>query len=197
MSYAEVERHIPSRNLLFDKVPVYHKAKFWLGHKEVHCLQSDEYDVLHAHPSAKDADNNIIPGRFDTAMINTGDGEYVGIKGYQIGQVKVIFSLPKDIQLFAPNVYVPPYLAYVEWFTAFDSNADHDHHLYDVERAVDDNNNPYASVIPLDNISHSIHLFPEFDFPVSRDWSSETVLNDGNRFYVNSFANRHAFHTIL
>ena len=99
--------------------------------------------------------------------------------------------------VFAQGNQPPKYLAYVEWFTAFESDAEDDHLLYDVERAIDDNNQPYASVIPLDNISHSIHLFPEFDFPVSLDWSSETVLNDCNRFYVNSFANRHAFHTIL
>ena len=197
MSHAAVERHIPSRNLSFNKVPVYHKAKFWVGHKEAHHLQSDEYDVLHDYPATKDAEKKEIPGRFDTAMINTGDGDYIGVKGYQIAQVNVIFSLPTNVGLFAPDVYVPPYLAYVEWFTAFESDAEDDHLLYDVERAVDDNNQPYASVIPLDNISRSIHLFPQFNFPVSRDWTSETVLNDCDRFYVNSFTDRHTFHTVL
>ena len=130
-------------------------------------------------------------------MINIDNGQYIGVKGYQVAQVKVIFSLPKNVTLFSATTYVPSYLAYVEWFTPFESNTDSSHHLYDIERAIDDNGNPCASVISLNNISRSIHLFPHFDFPVSRDWTSETVLDDCSRFYVNSYTDRHTFHTIL
>ena len=197
MSYAEVERYVPSRTLLFNKVPVYHKAKFWLGHKETFRLQSDEYDVLHVHPPHKGTDKTIIPGRFDTALVNMGYGEHIGVDGYRVAQVKVIFSLPKNTGLFAPTTHIPQYLAYVEWFSSFRSNTDTSHLLYEIERAYNNQGNPIASIIPLQNISRSIHLFPHFDFPVSRKWASETVLNDSERFYVNNFTDRHSFHTIL
>ena len=114
-------------------------------------------------------------------------------------QVKVIFcTSPKLQEMFHSANRIPPsYLAYVEWFTPFESNTTTSHLLYDIERAMDDAGKPIASIIPLDNISRSIHLFPHFDFPVSRDWASETVLDNCNEFYVNSFTDRQSFHTIL
>ena len=196
MSYAEVQKYALSRNLGFDKVPVYHKAKFWLGHKEAYRIQSDEYDVVHVQPSVLNKENIVIPGRFDTVMVNMGLGQYIGVNGHQVAQVKVIFSL-KNSKIFAPSTYVPQYLAYAEWFTPFESNTNTSHLLYDIERAMDDAGKPIASIIPLDNISRSIHLFPHFDFPVSRNWASETVLDNCNEFYVNSFTDRQSFHTIL
>lgn len=76
-----VERHAAEFPLPFQKLPVYHKAKFWLGDAEHHRLSSDEYDVIHAHPPHVSKRNLQIAGRFDTALVNGGTGKYISLEG--------------------------------------------------------------------------------------------------------------------
>jgi hypothetical protein len=68
--------HMPMRTL-----PVYHKAKFWLGDLTQHRMMSDETDVVHAVPARVNKYNNPIPARFDTVLVNNGQGEYLGVDG--------------------------------------------------------------------------------------------------------------------
>ena len=111
--------------------------------------------------------------------------------------VKVIFALTKSTvqRTFAPNVRIPKYLAYVEWYSSFKELPEDDHLLYEIHKVVH-NNNPVASIIPLYNIVRSVHLFPKFSNS-SDTWCSTNVLDECDTFYVNSFSDRHAFHTIV
>jgi hypothetical protein len=112
--------------------------------------------------------------------------------------VKVIFSLPPEVvtRLFGPNESIPPYLAYVEWFTPFENHPRPNHMLYCVKRMLH-NNQRVASIISLDTIQRSIHLIPAFGSVSSREWSSSNVLDECTVFFVNAFTDRHSYHTII
>ncbi|KAJ3523372.1 hypothetical protein NM688_g8742 [Phlebia brevispora] len=88
--------------ILFQKVPVYHKAR-----------------PARYSPCG----NETAPGRFDTALINNGTGRAVGVQGYRVGRVRVVFSIPQRelTLLFTADemAAVPEHLAYIEWFTPF------------------------------------------------------------------------------
>lgn len=198
-TYIQVEAEIAGITLPFTAVAVYHKARFWLGSKEVHRLQSDEHDVVHVSPArTDDEDREIAPARFDTVLVSDGQSGYIGVQGYRVAQVKVIFSLSKASlsASFPPTIQVPKYLAYVEWFTDFPKAPEPDHLLYRVRKSFYQGKR-VASVIPLANISRSVHLFPCFEPLVSRDLESSTVLEEHKAFFVNSFSDRSAFHTIV
>ncbi|KAG1894947.1 uncharacterized protein F5891DRAFT_960765 [Suillus fuscotomentosus] len=109
--------------------------------------------------------------------------------GFSVGQVRVIFSLPpKSLQLlFPPTVNIPPHLAYIEWFTPFPPALDRNNGLYKLSRLV------VASIVPVGDIVRSIHLIPKFGDSALREWTSETVLEDCNTFWVNSYIDRHTF----
>ena len=197
-TYQQIKNMVPYFSLHFDRVPVYHKARFWLGHKEQHKLQSDEYNVVHARAAFTAAKDKEVPCRFDTVLVNGGLGSYIGVKEHRIAQVKVIFSLTKSIvrNTFATGTAIPKYLAYVEWFSAFQESPNDDHLLYEIHKVTFEDK-PVASIIPLYNIVRSVHLFPKFPSPLPEEWSSSSVLDDCDTFYVNSFSDRHAFHTIV
>jgi hypothetical protein len=64
--------HIP-----FSGVPVYHKIKF---RKSNELEESEIVDIVHVRPEQKDARGRIIPGRFDTVLVNSG-GPNKGLYG--------------------------------------------------------------------------------------------------------------------
>lgn len=78
---AEVDYFAAIQPLQFNKVPVYHKAKFWESDFPLYRHASDEYDIVHVRPARRDGREHEIPGRFDTALINDGTGGAVGIRG--------------------------------------------------------------------------------------------------------------------
>lgn len=65
----------------FGAVAVYHKAKIWDEDFPRYRHASDDYDVIVSTPSRRDKHGTIIPGRFDTALVNEGFGRSIGIEG--------------------------------------------------------------------------------------------------------------------
>lgn len=114
---------------------------------------------------------------------------------YWVAQVKTIFTLPQRIvNMCAPNL--PQYLAYAEWFTDFADSPRPNHDLYIVKHALI-NGHRRASVISLDHIHRSIHLFSKFGSHAPREWTHDNVLGLCDTFYVNSLSDRHIYHTII
>lgn len=60
---------------------VYHKVKLWLGSKSHHRLTANKFDTVHVQPTRRNKYNKVVPGRFDTVLVNTGEGQYTGLKG--------------------------------------------------------------------------------------------------------------------
>jgi hypothetical protein len=216
LSWAQVEARSINKPLFFNRLAVYHRMKLWLGDKDHHRLMADETDVIHARPARKDKYSNIVPGRFDIALIDDGHGNYTSVQGtilylgvqscnskhapgYRLGQVRLIFSFSPKISkgAFAENNQPPKYLAYVEWFKPFERAPRPHHLLYRVKRSLDEHGRRLSSIIPLDSIRRSIHLIPHFGSQAPAAWTSDNVLDLCETFYVNSFSDRHSYHTIV
>ncbi|KZV76152.1 hypothetical protein PENSPDRAFT_598761 [Peniophora sp. CONT] len=116
---------------------------------------------------------------------------HVGIAGYRVGQVRVIFSLQEELAQIRPSTACR-HLAYIELFTRFRSCPEDDCDLYKVQRSMTDLQRT-AIVVPLDRIFRSCHLVPEFGKQVDRRWKSETVLEQCDTFYLNSFIDDHMY----
>lgn len=108
--------------------------------------------------------------------------------GVRIAQVRVVFQIPKrKIDEVAPSLECSPYLAYVEWFSPLPAAPDPKHKMFKVTRSMQ-NGRRSASVIRVDSILGSVHLFPRFGVTPPQEWNTFTVLEQCNSFYVNPFA---------
>lgn len=103
-----------------------------------------------------------------------------------MGQIRVVFSLPED-EAEAPSER----LAYVEWFSKFNS-PENNHGMHKLKRSADDGAR-VASVIPISSIRRSVHLFPRFGQVVPEDWTSDNVLENCSTFYLNPFTDRNMY----
>ncbi|KII92122.1 hypothetical protein PLICRDRAFT_103181 [Plicaturopsis crispa FD-325 SS-3] len=198
---AQIEAAARNTCLPFQKVAVYHKVKFWnqdaLGHEGT--TFSDTLDTIHVRPMRQNARGKLVPGRFDTALVNDGTGGRTGVKGYRVMQVRAVFSLSKaalDRMFPDPSEPRPPkHLAYVEWFTPFSVNPEPHYGMYKVKRVVRDGQR-IASIIPVSRIRRSVHLFPKWGPVAPREWKSSSVLDDAPAFLVNCWLDRHSYITL-
>ena len=117
-SKAQIERAASSIHIPFRKLSVFHCIKY------VSCDQyglekgENVVDSIHAQPARLDKYGKVIPGRFDTGLVNYKDGGMTGVKGHCVGRVRCVFVLPPDTltHWFSRLGCVPPkYLTYVEW----------------------------------------------------------------------------------
>jgi hypothetical protein len=81
LTKAQVELQASYITMPMQTLPVYHKAKFWLGDSTQHRMMSNETDVIHAVAARVNKHKNTIPARFDTVLVNYGPGEYLGVDG--------------------------------------------------------------------------------------------------------------------
>ena len=192
LTKAQIKRAALNVHIPFRKLSVFHRVKY------VSCdpynLEKEEnvVDSIHAQPARSDKYGNVIPGRFDTGLVNYKDGGMTGVKGHCVGRVRCVFILPSDAltRWFSHTGHVPPkYLAYVEWFTPFPTYPDQNHRLYKISK-LQVHGEQQVSIIPVQLIRQSVHLFPKFG-PVARDdWKSMNVLDLCNTFFTNPFSDR-------
>jgi hypothetical protein len=81
------------------------------------------------------------------------------------------------------------HLAYVEWFSNIPASPDPNHLMYKVSRLLR-NGRRHASIIPVDTILGSVHLFPQCQRATPPEWNSFTVLEHCQTFYLNPFSNQ-------
>ena len=193
----------------FQALPIYHKLKF-LGQSDGNSII---VDAIHAQPKRQNkCRNRVIPGRFDTGMVNIGGGGKVGVtgnvannvdqqrlnlhQGYRVVQVRVIFRLPNTaMHLFLAHRKPPRHLAYVEWFSPFPAAPEPGYLMYKVTRTIRDGQR-IASILPVQSFRRSVHLFPKCGPSIPQDWTSSTVLDESPGFLVSPFSDRNAYATI-
>ncbi|KAG2127424.1 hypothetical protein BD769DRAFT_1357313, partial [Suillus cothurnatus] len=83
-------------------------------------------------------------------------------------------------------------LAYIKWFTPFPSAPNRHHGLYKLSQAFR-GGEKLVSIVPLANIVCSVHLIPNFGAIVPREWTSDTVLDNCDTFWLNSYIDRYTF----
>ena len=96
-----------------------------------------------------------------------------------MGHVRAIFRVPDEFGTF------PDPLAYVEWFTAFQSPVP-DLEMYQVSRSTRQHCQR-ALIISVTQMEHSIHLIPKFGWRIDLSWSAEDVFECCKTFYVNPY----------
>ena len=107
--------------------------------------------------------------------------------GYRIAQVRVVFQIPRRaINKVAPLLDTSPHLAYVEWFS-FAADPDTKHGMFKITRQTR-NGRRNTSIIDVDSILSSVHLFPRFGPTIPLECNSFTALDCYSTFYVNPFA---------
>ena len=118
--------------------------------------------------------------------------------GYRIGRIRVVFSLPeRSIPLLLPNINeVPKHFAYVEWYTTFTEDPEPDSLLFKVSPLKDATGGRICSIVPIANIRRSVQLLPKFGAVTPQEWTSSTVLDLANVFFVNSFTDVHSYRII-
>ncbi|CDO72219.1 hypothetical protein BN946_scf184970.g71 [Trametes cinnabarina] len=191
---AEVKRRAAALYLRFNTVAAFHRMKFLLDNAQELGVMEDTKDAAHARPQRHDKHGRLVPGRFDTVLINEhGEGGTAGIQGYRVGRIRLIFKLPKQAsQYLFPGMPPPGYLAYVEWFSAF-TQPHPVHNLYKVTRPRGRQGEKPPSVVEISSIRRSCHLFPDFGPVVPRDWTSSTVLDRCEHFWTNPFTDLHMY----
>ncbi|KAF7343824.1 hypothetical protein MSAN_01963600 [Mycena sanguinolenta] len=198
LSVAQVEREANSFDVPFNAVPVFHRIKFRTPDPYTSNGAADSVvDSVHVQPQKFLRNGDKVPGRFDTVLVNTGEGGKTGTEGYRIAQVRVVFTLPERLArtVLPSNIRPPKYLAYVEWFTAFKPQPEQHRLMYKVSRSIK-NGDRLASIIPVGNIRRSVHLLPKFGPVAPPEWKSHTVLEQCPVFFASPWTNRHAYATL-
>ncbi|KAJ7856057.1 hypothetical protein B0H14DRAFT_3085330 [Mycena olivaceomarginata] len=198
LSPLQVEQNSQDLSFAFNSVPVYHRIKFTTRDPySVPGGPDSVVDSIHVQPCKTLKNGEVFPARFDTALVNGGNGQITGVAGYRVVQVHIIFSLQaRHIRsLFSRRITPPKYLAYVEWFSPF-KDPEADHLMYKVNRSMKDGYRR-SSIIPVVNIRRSVHLLPKFGPVAPADWKSSNVLDKCSHFFVNSLTDRHIYATLF
>ncbi|KAJ6475861.1 hypothetical protein DFH09DRAFT_952625 [Mycena vulgaris] len=198
LSRSQIETRSQDLAFSFNSIPVFHRIKFTT--EDPYTARGPEdsvVDSIHVQPQRILKNGELLPARFDTALINDGTGGMSGVAGYRVGQVRVVFPLGSRHlrNLFLPGIVPPKHLAYVEWFSPF-TNPEPDHLMYRINRSMKDGER-LVSIIPVGNIRRSIHLLPKFGPVAPPAWKSSNVLEECPSFFVNSMTDRHIYTTIF
>ncbi|EPQ49907.1 hypothetical protein GLOTRDRAFT_28649, partial [Gloeophyllum trabeum ATCC 11539] len=77
----QVEQAAANIYLPFQRLPVFHKIKFWIKDPFHRGLGSETSDAVHVRPSRRDSREREVPARFDTVLVNLGVGTGTDIRG--------------------------------------------------------------------------------------------------------------------
>jgi hypothetical protein len=81
LSAVQLEREAAHIVLPFQTVATFHRVKFHTINASGYRDPTATIDSVHCQPPRKDNKGHIIPGRFDTVLVNEGDGGTMGVNG--------------------------------------------------------------------------------------------------------------------
>jgi hypothetical protein len=76
---AQLERSLWDVCIPLQRFPVWHRIKY--RRQDAYTTVTSTVDSIHCRPATTDSHNHPAPSRFDTALINLGDGQITGIDG--------------------------------------------------------------------------------------------------------------------
>ncbi|KAJ3850587.1 hypothetical protein EV368DRAFT_75035 [Lentinula lateritia] len=172
-------------SLLFQSVPVWHRIKF----RNEDLYGTKTLDVVAAHPRRYNSHGQITQiFQFDAALIQVQpkvDASNLDfLQGLQVGRIRVIFSIPSQhlaCLILPKDIVLPTHVAYVECG------------LYRVKPLFNRDGSRAASVISVEMIQQSVHLYPKWGGVVPSIWSYESVLDQSPSFLVSPFTDIHTY----
>ncbi|VDB87450.1 unnamed protein product [Peniophora sp. CBMAI 1063] len=190
-----------TNNIVFpaNTISTFHRLRFW--HADAQEREGDLIpelpDAIIARPAYKDTQRRRVQGTFNTALVDEkGDGKL------RVGQVRLIFSLPKstlDMVFGDEAANLPTHFVYVEWFSRF-RRPEQSHGLHRISRTIINNarvqNERASAILPYDRVQRSVSLIPHFGPTVNPSWTADNVLERCSEFYVNAFSDKHAYMTM-
>ncbi|KAG1720918.1 uncharacterized protein EDB91DRAFT_1240359 [Suillus paluster] len=122
---------------------------------------------------------------YDCIFINMNP-DLEGMRGMDVAQVLTFFSFTYRAETYP--------CAVVQWFDTLGDLPDEDTGMWVVQPAHHANNTPNISVIHVDSIYRAAHLIPVYGsrFISPNLWHYQTY-DSFRKFYVNKYANHHAF----
>ena len=115
--------------------------------------------------------------------------------GYKVAQVRIVFEIPNkaisEVYL-SLEISPPTHLTYVEWFSPIPATPNPNSLLYRVSRLTC-NGQHRASIIPIDSLLCSAHLFHQFGPSTPQEWNTFSVIESCTTFYLNLFSDRHNY----
>ncbi|KAJ7467254.1 hypothetical protein B0H11DRAFT_2159564 [Mycena galericulata] len=191
LSLAQVEREANSFDVPFNAVPVFQRIKFSASDPYANDGPADSIvDSIHVQPGKVLKNGDEVPARFDTALVNTGDGGKTGISGYRIAQVRVVFTLPTRL---AKTIF--PHECCSSKIFGIRRVPERHHLMYKVSRVIK-NGDRLGSIIPVNNTRRSVHLLPKFGPIAPPEWKSHNVLDKCPIFFANPGTDRHIYATL-
>jgi hypothetical protein len=125
------------------------------------------------------------PPRYDCAFVNSRP-ELDGMRSLDVVRILLFFSLT-----FRGVTYA---CALVRWFSLIDKERDEDTGMWTVQPEITEDGSPDISVIHLDCVIRAAHLLPIYgNNPIPLSISLHNSLDAFGAFYVNKFADHHAF----
>jgi len=123
--------------------------------------------------------------RYDCAFVDSRP-DLQGMCGLDVVRILLLFSFTFE------NVTYP--CALVHWFTLVEEEPDSDTGMWMVQPEITDDGLPVLSVIHLDCIFRAAHLLPIYgDNPIPITITPDNSLDAFAAFYVNKYADHHAF----
>ncbi|TDL13853.1 hypothetical protein BD410DRAFT_734778, partial [Rickenella mellea] len=114
-----------------------------------------------------------------------------------VGRVRIIFTLPTSFTNLVKHAPTE-HLVYVEWFTRPRSEPDEASLLYEVKKQRETGTGEIVgAIIKLTDIRHSIQLFPKCGSkPIDKSWTSATVLDQCESFYINNMGSLRTYQSV-
>ena len=117
------------------------------------------------------------------------------LEGCRVGCIRTIFCfLEKDI--YGRTLQYPRYpLAHIEWYKKLKSSPEEVHRMYQVQKPGE----IQGVILPVVQIRQGCMLLPDFcQLPTSRTdyWSSDSVLDACDSFFLNHWQSRYSYQTL-
>ena len=129
------------------------------------------------------------PSCYDCVLINSYP-DVDGARGFEIAHVYLFFSF---------NYHMKEYqCVLIQWLSFVDTEPDEETGFWLVWRDVKDDGCPHLAVIHVDSIYRAVHLLPAHcnNRFVNREVTMHSSLDTFDLFFVNRFADHHAFESL-
>ena len=129
------------------------------------------------------------PARYDTVLINSNP-DIEGIHGFEIARILLFFSFQHQ------ECHYP--CALVHWFSFVGVEPDEDTSFWTVEPDFTDDTNPHLAIVHIDSIYRAVHLLPAHRDArfINPAFTMHSTLDEFKLFYVNKYADHHAFDSL-